>query len=114
VISQMMTGLSMGGAAGGRGGAAVHGVNASVLGKNMHAGGWGDLLFSTMLFCCVCVSPRLCMMTGLSMGGGAGGRGGAEVIFFTGCALMYAVYGGAWLHIHACIGSSDIYIDNVC
>jgi hypothetical protein len=40
-ISQMMTGLSMGGGAGGRSGAAgVRGVNASVLGKDMHAGAW--------------------------------------------------------------------------
>jgi hypothetical protein len=41
-ISQMMTGLSMGGGTGGRGAAAVRGLNASVLGKDVHAGGWSD------------------------------------------------------------------------
>jgi hypothetical protein len=57
-ISQMMTGLSMGGGAGDRGGA-VRGVNASVLGNDMHAGGWfcWKPPFVT-LYKCVCGGSR--------------------------------------------------------
>jgi hypothetical protein len=57
-ISQMMTGLSMGGGAGGRGGAG-RGVNASVLGKDMHAGGW-CLVLRLLLLHCLYLQPQPC------------------------------------------------------